>query len=48
MGLTQEKPYRRYNKTTGLFEWVRPEPTEYVKGSKIKPIKINKEKKKWR
>jgi len=48
MGLITDKPYRRLNRETGLFEWVYPEPTQYDQKDVLKPIKIVKPKRRKR
>lgn len=46
MGIFNPPPYRKLNRTTGLFEWVYPDAVEYTdeKGT-LKPIKVEKDKK---
>ena len=48
MGLTTNPPYKRLNKTTGLWEWVYPEPQEYDKSDRLKPLNVKTPKKKRR
>jgi hypothetical protein len=48
MGLIQEKPYRRLNRLTGLWEWVKPEPEQYNKKEGYKPIDVRVVKKRKR
>lgn len=47
MGMFQPKPYRKLNKETGRFEWVYPDPIEYVsgigkRGGKFKMVESSK------